>query len=681
MQALIQSWLDGECGRLPGATGALVLVVPRGGNDLVGAAQWPRGRPVGQELEQAARSAFERRTTLTQPRLNGAQRVVSAGPVVSCPILVKGQTVGAVAIGFGSEVTALPQTAVDSVARSAGSFEQYMRDSGQPRKSAAASAALASGFVPGNIMRTQPGPMLSMNAADPTQTQPLARSAGPSADPTRTAPGPMAVAPPPPAIPAMAIASPPGIPTLQSEVGVQTMELPAPNSQHILHLLATIEAHDRFREAATAFVTELGTLFACDRVSIGFSGRRHVKVAALSHAAEFSANQGLLRDIGAAMEEAMWQGATLMYPLPDGAQPRVDRAHADLAQRQGSAWIATVPLVKSGKAFGAIVLERNVSQAMGRADLALCENIGALLGPLLEVKRLVDQPWPIKLGGALRDALTPLFGRGHVVAKAVVGSIVALVAATSLIQGDYRVSAPAKIEGAVQRVMVAPVDGYLKQAHVRPGDRVKDGQALAELADEDMRLEERKAQGEVSQFENAYATALIKQDRAEIGIALAKLDQARSQLALAQAKLERTQIRAPFDGVVISGDLTQSLGAPVKKGETLITLAPEHDFRVIVEVDERDIGDLRLGQSGYLALSALPSETFPIEVLRITPVATPGQGRNYFEVEAKLKGKSAELRPGLLGVGKIESGSRALLWIWTHRVYDWARLTLWSWIG
>jgi hypothetical protein len=113
----------------------------------------------------------------------------------------------------------------------------------------------------------------------------------------------------------------------------------------------------------------------------------------------------------------------------------------------------------------------------------------------------------------------------------------------------------------------------------------------------------------------------------------------------------------------------------------LITLAPEHDFRVIVEVDERDIGDLRLGQPGYLALSALPSQTFPVEVLRITPVATAGQGRNYFEVEAKLKGNSAELRPGLLGVGKLESGSRALLWIWTHRVFDWARLTLWSWIG
>ena len=91
-------------------------------------------------------------------------------------------------------------------------------------------------------------------------------------------------------------------------------------------------------------------LFGCDRVSVGLSGRRHVKVEALSHSDRIPANQGLLRDIGAAMEEAIWQGATLTFPLPEGAQPRVDRAHADLAQRHGSAWISTVPLVKSGTA-------------------------------------------------------------------------------------------------------------------------------------------------------------------------------------------------------------------------------------------------------------------------------------------------------------------------------------------
>jgi multidrug resistance efflux pump len=229
--------------------------------------------------------------------------------------------------------------------------------------------------------------------------------------------------------------------------------------------------------------------------------------------------------------------------------------------------------------------------------------------------------------------------------------------------------------------MVAPADGYLKRALVRPGDRVKQGQVVAELADEDLKLEERKAQSEVSQLENSYGTALVKQDRAEVAILGAKLEEARAQLALVQSRLQRTQMTAPFDSVVTTGDLTQSLGAPVKKGEVLMTLAPEHDFRVILEVDERDVADVQLGKSGSLALSALPGDTFALEVTRITPVATTGQGRNYFEVEAKLKANADQLRPGLLGVGKVEAGSRSLLWIWTHRVSDWVRLTVWSWLG
>jgi RND family efflux transporter MFP subunit len=663
MQANIQAWLDEQCRQINGAIGAVVLVLPRNSTSLVPAAHWPAGGIPGEGLAAAAKSAYERREPLSQPRVNGAERPIPLGPMISCPIEVKGRTVGAVAVGFDPSMTLPPQAVIDGIKRGAQNFEGFMRQSPAPSQPASAGAPAigSAGFVPQDMTRTQPSPMVASNAIDPTRTQ--ASSSGSAA----TAP------------PSGAAES--SVPTLRRAVDERTVELPASNSARILQLLATVEAHERFTEAATAFATELATAFACERVSIGLSGRRHVKVEALSHATEFRANQSLLRDIGAAMEEAVWQGATLIYPLPEGAQPRVDRAHADLAQRHGSGWISTVPLVKSGQPCGAITFERSTATPMGRADLTLCENIAALLGPLLEIKRTVDKPWPAKLAGALSEAVAPLFGSGHLAVKAVAGTTLAVLLGAAFITTDYRVSAPARLEGAVQRVLAAPADGYLKLTHVRPGDHVKEGQLVAELADEDLKLEERKAQSEVSQLENSYGTALVKQDRAEVAILGAKLEEVRAQLALAQARLQRTQVQAPFDGIVITGDLTQSLGAPVKKGETLMTVAPEHDFRVILEVDERDIADVKLGKAGSLALSALPADTFPLEVTRITPVATTGPGRNYFEVEAKFKAKAEQLRPGLLGVGKVESGSRSLLWIWTHRVSDWTRLTLWSWIG
>lgn len=458
-------------------------------------------------------------------------------------------------------------------------------------------------------------------------------------------------------------------------------EMPAPNSVRILHLLATIEAHDGFKEAMTAFATELSQMMNCERVSVGLLGQRHVRVEALSHSTEFRANQALLRDIGAAMEEAIWQGATLIFPLPEGAQPRVDRAHATLSQRHGSVGICTALLLKSGKPVGAMMFERNGTTSFPRSEVTFVENIGALLGPLVRVRREVGLGWPGKMWVALKQAFAPLTGPGHRLAKIVTAAVTALIAAAALIEGEFRVSAPARLEGAVQRVMVAPADGYLKQAYVRPGDRVKAGQLLAELADEDLKLEQRKAQSEVAQLEGSFGEALAKQDRAQVAVMTAKLTEARAQLALVEQQLERVRLVAPFDGVVLSGDLSQSLGAPVKKGEVLMKVAPEHDFRVILEVDERDVGYIRRAQPGSLALAALPGEALPLEIKQITPVATTLDGRNFFEMEATLKAKLPQLRPGLEGVAKVDVGERSWLWIITHRLYDWMRLTVWSWVG
>ncbi len=173
----------------------------------------------------------------------------------------------------------------------------------------------------------------------------------------------------------------------------KTQEMPAPNSVRMLHLLATLEAHDDFRPAAAAaFATELAEIFDCDRVSVGLTGRRHVKVEALSHSTEFKANQGLLRDIGAAMEETIWQGQTLLFPQPEGAQPRVDRAHAH----------AGAAPRRAGDLHGAAGQERPCRSAPScssaaaassspRCEVTLCENIGALLGPLIERQAHVDR--------------------------------------------------------------------------------------------------------------------------------------------------------------------------------------------------------------------------------------------------------------------------------------------------
>ena len=101
----------------------------------------------------------------------------------------------------------------------------------------------------------------------------------------------------------------------------------------------------------------------------------------------------------------------------------------------------------------------------------------------------------------------------------------------------------------------------------------------------------------------------------------------------------------------------------------------------MLEVDERDVAHLASGQRGQLALAGLPHDVQAFTVQRILPVATAADGKNFFKVEAALEENNDRLRPGMQGVGKIDAGQRKLLWIWTHRLVDWFRLSFWHWLG
>ena len=177
-----------------------------------------------------------------------------------------------------------------------------------------------------------------------------------------------------------------------------------------------------------------------------------------------------------------------------------------------------------------------------------------------------------------------------------------------------------------------------------------------------------------------YNRALAERARADINIIKAQIDQAAAQIALLDEQIARTKLTAPFDGLVISGDLSQSIGAAVQRGEELFEIAPLQSYRVILEVEETDIANIQIGQTGNLVVSALPNELFAYSVDRITPVSESEEGRTFFRVEAYLDMASHRLRPGMGGIAKTQVERRHLAWIWTHQLLDWLRLKLWAWL-
>jgi hypothetical protein len=431
---------------------------------------------------------------------------------------------------------------------------------------------------------------------------------------------------------------------------------------------------------ALKLANHLASTYHFDRVSVGLITRGKLHVAAVSHGENVDNRQDLVRGIAAAMEEVADQKAAVQYPAGLQETPRIVQAHAHLAARTATA-LCTVPLISgggAGRATGALSFERKSAAPLSVGDRELCEQVAGMVAPMLELKRQAQRAWWLRAVDAVRDGWQRRGVRGRRIALAG-----ALLAATVLLllPVTFHVGAPARVEGAVQRVLAAPMDGFLRQTRVRPGDSVKKGDVLVELADQELLLEKRKWESEVVRHQNNFSLAMGRSDRGQFAINYARATEAKAQLELVEQQLGRAQVVAPMDALVIQGDLTQIIGAPVKRGDTLLTLAPKGEYRIIVEVDERDISYVRLGQRGRLALTALPGETLNVTVQRITPVATiTRDGRNVFDVEAKLDAGSTLPRHGLQGVAKLEADRHSLAWIAARRIVDWLRLSIWSWM-
>ena len=437
-----------------------------------------------------------------------------------------------------------------------------------------------------------------------------------------------------------------------------------------------------FQKAGLSVVNRLAQRFACHQVQLGLEKGKTVRVAAVSHSAWFEEKANLVNLAALAMNEAFDQRATVVVPEPEQGATLITAALRHYQAESGSAALCAIPLEAGNRVVAVWLLERDDPFTV--AELDALDTLALTLAPVLVLKLTAEEGLFSHSQRVWQNLLRRTTDSSRPGLKLLLIAAALLLAFLALYPADYRVSAQAVVEGSIQRVAVAPFQGYIREAPARAGDVVKQGQVLALLEDKDLKLERVRWEAELEVATRKEREAMANADRVALRLASAQANQARAQLDLTLEKLSRVQIIAPFDGIVVHGDLSQELGSPVEQGKVLFELAPLDNWRVILKVDERDITHVREGQPGELVLASLPGQAFTLKVKRVTPVSVTAEGRNYFRVEAELPDEAvrtaAKMRPGMEGVGKVESGQRSLLWIWTHRLTDWLRLKTWEWM-
>jgi RND family efflux transporter MFP subunit len=257
--------------------------------------------------------------------------------------------------------------------------------------------------------------------------------------------------------------------------------------------------------------------------------------------------------------------------------------------------------------------------------------------------------------------------------------------------GKTELILPGNIQAITEAPVLARATGYIKSRAVDIGDRVKEGQLLAEIDAPELESQVRQAKAAVDQAgasldqananllqgrtnQQLYKTTAERWERLVAKGAVSRQDNdnyqaqyqaqiagvqalekavnaAKSSVAAAEANLARltemqgyVKVRAPFDGVITQRNV--DVGALVNEGSTLLyRISQAGKLRIYVNVPQADASAVHIGQQAKISISDLPSKVFPGTVAR-TADSLDAASRTLL-AEVQVSNAAGLLKPGM----------------------------------
>ncbi|MCB1506046.1 MAG: efflux RND transporter periplasmic adaptor subunit [Hyphomicrobiaceae bacterium] len=231
------------------------------------------------------------------------------------------------------------------------------------------------------------------------------------------------------------------------------------------------------------------------------------------------------------------------------------------------------------------------------------------------------------------------------------------------------------------------VSGKLVSRAVDVGVRVKAGDLLARLDEQDFRNKLRSAEADVSSAEAVLVEAKSAEDRLkqllEKGVttrsnydaalrnlrsAEAKLESAKAALSLANDQLKYSELNADFDGIVTA--VGAEPGQVVNVGQMVVKLAKPDEVDAVFNIAESAFRDRKQTDRPELFVSLLsdPKLTAEAKVREVSPVAD-AVTRTY-QVKATLKNPPPAMRFGASVVGRLKEKTAPVVILPSGALYD-----------
>lgn len=176
--------------------------------------------------------------------------------------------------------------------------------------------------------------------------------------------------------------------------------------------------------------------------------------------------------------------------------------------------------------------------------------------------------------------------------------------------------------------------------------------------------------------EQQYQQALLSsRDYAKNGAELTRLQQ---QLAAAQLRLDKTQINAPFSGLVLSKQVEQ--GDVVQAASPLLTLADLSSLEVIMALDEQYVAPVQVGQSATVIMDAWPDLALPATVSFIAPEVDVARGSLDIHLTLDAPPNHLQLKQGMTASVTIKVAKQANALVIDRQYLQGTQQQPWVWV-
>lgn len=465
----------------------------------------------------------------------------------------------------------------------------------------------------------------------------------------------------PPALPLPPVASSSTV-ALNADQANNDSESRALAMAAVVDLMSTLDFANSLEEAADQVGRTLATHLSAHRVFVlsRKDNQKPLTVIADTASDDGETNNPLIDRLAtAAGEEIAVRNRLTSWPTEIAGQRHALMAVAQLARGLGDASIEAISLAGAADTSGGVLI------VVGSTDPTTANFLRMIAEPLSSRLGAVERLAPTKVESALRNIVSLTRSERRKVGLAAVIAIAILMA----VPLRYTVRADLQLQPVEHRFIAVPFDGPLQAAHVRPGDTVRQGDLLASINPREIEYELSGIRAELNRAVQEKKGMMAEHDSAGSKSAALESERLRLKSELLQYQRGNLEIRSPIDGVVVSGDLKQSEGMPLDRGDTLFEIAPLGQMVVELAIAEDDFSHVRPGMRAEFYVHALPGRRMSGTLDRIHPRAELRDHENVFIAEIRIDDPDNVLRPGMNGRAKIVSDRHPLAWNLFHKSY------------